>query len=123
MQAFGGFAKISAFIEDNQQHHAAGNVGESCEGRLAETFRKDFSQKDNLSKLTSKARGAQKSQCLEQIGGYPQVSTFLSNVEKNKTEESSLASGKKPTTSQTAAPIVIPSKSKTTATTTGALQN
>lgn len=61
IQAFGGFSHIRTFVHSkSEKEHAAAPVSHShqdqCETQLIEVFRKDFTQKNNLSKLTTQAR-------------------------------------------------------------------
>ena len=81
----GGFSKITTFIEQNSEHGAP-NREKTCDARLVEQYNINRSLKSNLSKLTSTAWGAQKTECLKEMGGYSQISVFLSNVDKYGSE-------------------------------------
>lgn len=81
----GGFSKITTFIEQNSEHGAP-NREKTCDARLVEQYNINRSLKSNLSKLTSTAWGVQKTECLKEMGGYSQISVFLSNVDKYGSE-------------------------------------
>ena len=81
----GGFSKITTFIEKNSEHGAP-NREKTCDARLVEQYNINRSLKSNLSKLTSTAWGDQKTECLKEMGGYSQISVFLSNVDKYGSE-------------------------------------
>ena len=106
LSAIGGFSEIRPTLnnfESTENEHSAPNKSSnstSCQEQLINTFRKDFSQKSNLSKLTSKARWEQKNNCLKELWGYNQLSLFLKNIENNYTEqyEAQLAETTKPKT-------------------------
>lgn len=92
LSAVGGFSQIKPLLSPldpktkEEEHSSATNIS-PCQEKLISTFRKDFTQKKNLSKLTSQARGNEKQSCLQELGGYNQLSTFLINIEKNYTEQ------------------------------------
>ena len=71
----GGFSKITDFIEQNSEHSAPNKV-QTCDERLVAQYNTNRSLKSNLSKLTATAWGTDKSQCLKELGGYPQISVF-----------------------------------------------
>ena len=93
INAFGGFSQIKQAISEfkkeekalSQLEHSSAPTS-NCESKLITTFRKDFSQKNNLSKLATDARSQQKNSCLQELGGYAGVSTFLKNIENNYEE-------------------------------------
>ena len=93
INAFGGFSQIKQTISEfkkeekalSQLEHSSAPTS-NCESKLITTFRKDFSQKNNLSKLATDARSQQKNSCLQELGGYAGVSTFLKNIENNYEE-------------------------------------
>ena len=93
INAFGGFSQIKQAISEFKKEEKAlaqlehsSAPKSSCETTLITTFRKDFSQKNNLSKLATDARSQQKNSCLQELGGYAGVSTFLKNIENNYEE-------------------------------------
>ena len=57
---------------------------QQCKILLRDQFLKDIDQKDNISKLTNDAWGADKSFCIGEMGGTKEVIGFLANVQKNK---------------------------------------
>ncbi len=63
----GGFSKITTFIGQNSEHGAP-NREKTCDARLVEQYNINRSLKSNLSKLTSTAWGAQKTECLKEMG-------------------------------------------------------
>ena len=93
INSFGGFSQIKQAISEfkkeekalSQLEHSSAPTS-NCESKLITTFRKDFSQKNNLSKLATDARSQQKNNCLQELGGYAGVSTFLKNIENNYEE-------------------------------------
>ena len=90
LTTIGGFPQIrSALNSFEEKEHYAPNTNSNstpCQEKLITTFRKDFSQKNNLSKLTNQAWWSEKNECLKEIWGYNQLWTFLKNIETNYTE-------------------------------------
>ena len=103
----GGFSKITTFIEQNSEHGAP-NSKKTCDARLVEQYNINRSLKSNLSKLTSTAWGAQKTECLKEMGGYSQISVFLSNVDKYGSERPNSLKNSQSSSEQTTP--VIPSQ-------------
>ena len=103
----GGFSKITTFIEQNSEHGAP-NREKACDARLVEQYNINRSLKSNLSKLTSTAWGAQKTECLKEMGGYSQISVFLSNVDKYGSERPNSLKNTQSSSEQTTP--VIPSQ-------------
>ena len=103
----GGFSKITTFIEQNSEHGAP-NREKTCDARLVEQYNINRSLKSNLSKLTSTAWGAQKTECLKEMGGYSQISVFLSNVDKYGSERPNSLRNTQSSSEQTSP--VIPSQ-------------
>ncbi len=103
----GGFSKITTFIEQNSEHGAP-NSKKTCDARLVEQYNINRSLKSNLSKLTSTAWGAQKTECLKEMGGYSQISVFLSNVDKYGSERPNSLKNTQSSSEQTTP--VIPSQ-------------
>ena len=103
----GGFSKITTFIEQNSEHGAP-NREKACDARLVEQYNINRSLKSNLSKLTSTAWGAQKTECLKEMGGYSQISVFLSNVDKYGSERPNSLKNSQSSSEQTTP--VIPSQ-------------
>ena len=103
----GGFSKITTFIEKNSEHGAP-NREKTCDARLVEQYNINRSLKSNLSKLTSTAWGAQKTECLKEMGGYSQISVFLSNVDKYGSERPNSLKNTQSSSEQTTP--VIPSQ-------------
>lgn len=103
----GGFSKITTFIEQNSEHGAP-NREKACDARLVEQYNINRSLKSNLSKLTSTAWGAQKTECLKEMGGYSQISVFLSNVDKYGSERPNSLKNTQASSEQTSP--VIPSQ-------------
>ena len=103
----GGFSKITIFIEQNSEHGAP-NREKTCDARLVEQYNINRSLKSNLSKLTSTAWGAQKTECLKEMGGYSQISVFLSNVDKYGSERPNSLKNTQSSSEQTTP--VIPSQ-------------
>ena len=103
----GGFSKITTFIEQNSEHGAP-NRERTCDARLVEQYNINRSLKSNLSKLTSTAWGAQKTECLKEMGGYSQISVFLSNVDKYGSERPNSLKNAQSSSEQTTP--VIPSQ-------------
>lgn len=103
----GGFSKITTFIEQNSEHGAP-NREKTCDARLVEQYNINRSLKSNLSKLTSTAWGAQKTECLKEMGGYSQISVFLSNVDKYGSERPNSLKNTQSSSEQTTP--VIPSQ-------------
>ena len=103
----GGFSKITTFIEKNSEHGAP-NREKTCDARLVEQYNINRSLKSNLSKLTSTAWGAQKTECLKEMGGYSQISVFLSNVDKYGSERPNSLRNTQSSSEQTSP--VIPSQ-------------
>lgn len=103
----GGFSKITTFIEQNSEHGAP-NSKKTCDARLVEQYNINRSLKSNLSKLTSTAWGAQKTECLKEMGGYSQISVFLSNVDKYGSERPNSLKNSQSSSEQTIP--VIPSQ-------------
>ena len=74
INSFGGFSQIKqAISEFKKEEKALAQLEHSsaptsnCESKLITTFRKDFSQKNNLSKLATDARSKQKNSCLQEL--------------------------------------------------------
>ena len=103
----GGFSKITTFIEKNSEHGAP-NREKTCDARLVEQYNINRSLKSNLSKLTSTAWGDQKTECLKEMGGYSQISVFLSNVDKYGSERPNSLKNTQSSSEQTTP--VIPSQ-------------
>ena len=103
----GGFSKITTFIGQNSEHGAP-NSKKTCDARLVEQYNINRSLKSNLSKLTSTAWGAQKTECLKEMGGYSQISVFLSNVDKYGSERPNSLKNSQSSSEQTTP--VIPSQ-------------
>ena len=103
----GGFSKITTFIEQNSEHGAP-NREKTCDARLVEQYNINRSLKSNLSKLTSTAWGAQKTECLKEMGGYSQISVFLNNVDKYGSERPNSLKNTQSSSEQTTP--VIPSQ-------------
>ena len=59
---------------------------EECNIVLEAKFRESFSQIDNVSKLTTDARGSEKYACIEEMGGMVAVNNALQQIQLNKTE-------------------------------------
>ena len=93
VQQIGGFSQIKPLLhqfENPEKEHSAPSTKSNttpCQEQLISTFRKDFTQKQNLSKLTSAAWGANKTSCLQEIGGYGQLWIFLKNIETHYSEQ------------------------------------
>ena len=101
----GGFSKITTFIEKNSEHGAP-NREKTCDARLVEQYNINRSLKSNLSKLTSTAWGAQKTECLKEMGGYSQISVFLSNVDKYGSERPNSLKNTQSSSEQTT-PVIL----------------
>jgi hypothetical protein len=101
----GGFSKITTFIEQNSEHGAP-NREKTCDARLVEQYNTNRSFKSNLSKLTSTAWGAQKTECLKEMGGYSQISVFLSNVDKYGSERPNSLKNAQSSSEQTT-PVIL----------------
>ncbi|MDR0650555.1 MAG: hypothetical protein LBG59_04025 [Candidatus Peribacteria bacterium] len=56
---------------------------QECQSKLETQFLKDFSQNDNISKLTTTARGADKYDCLSEMGNMVGVNSFLQQIKLN----------------------------------------
>ena len=113
INTFGGFSQIKqAISEFKKEEKALAQLEHSsaptsnCESKLITTFRKDFSQKNNLSKLATDARSQQKNSCLQELGGYAGVSTFLKNIENNYEELPSSLPNQAQTSTTTSSPII-----------------
>lgn len=59
---------------------------QECLTLLEAKFRESFSQIDNISKLTTDARWAEKYHCIDEVGGMIEVSNTLQQIQLNKTE-------------------------------------
>ena len=113
INTFGGFSQIKQAISEfkkeekalSQLEHSSAPTS-NCESKLITTFRKDFSQKNNLSKLATDARSQQKNSCLQELGGYAGVSTFLKNIENNYEELPSSLPNQAQTSTTTSSPII-----------------
>ena len=122
INTFGGFSQIKQAISEfkkeekalSQLEHSSAPTS-NCESKLITTFRKDFSQKNNLSKLATDARSQQKNSCLQELGGYAGVSTFLRNIENNYEELPSSLPNQAQTSTTTSSPIVQNPQEETTA--------
>ncbi len=127
LTAVGGFPEIKLLINQFEswetEHHAAPSATTStlCEEKLISTFRKDYTQKNNLSKLTNEAWGSEKTSCLQEIGGYNQLSLFLKNIEANYTEQYEAKLGE--TTAGEQAGIINTSVQKPQTTPTATIQS
>ena len=121
MNAFGGFSQIKQAISEfkkeekalSQLEHSSAPTS-NCESKLITTFRKDFSQKNNLSKLATDARSQQKNSCLQELGGYAGISTFLKNIENNYEELPNSLSNQAQTSTTTSNPRVQNPQEETT---------
>ena len=121
INAFGGFSQIKQAISEfkkeekalSQLEHSSAPTS-NCESKLITTFRKDFSQKNNLSKLATDARSKQKNSCLQELGGYAGVSTFLKNIENNYEELPSSLPNEAQTSTTTSSPIIQNPQEETT---------
>ena len=121
INAFGGFSQIKQAISEfkkeekalSQLEHSSAPTS-NCESKLITTFRKDFSQKNNLSKLATDARSQQKNSCLQELGGYAGVSTFLRNIENNYGELPSSLANQAQTSTTTSSPIIQNPQEETT---------
>jgi hypothetical protein len=121
INTFGGFSQIKQAISEfkkeekalSQLEHSSAPTS-NCESKLITTFRKDFSQKNNLSKLATDARSQQKNSCLQELGGYAGVSTFLKNIENNYQELPSSLPNQAQTSTTTSSPIIQNSQEETT---------
>lgn len=69
VQAFGGFKQIQTFLSEQKpsEHNAAPTNTSECDIKLINSYIKDFSQKNNLSKLATQARGNKKTECLKEL--------------------------------------------------------
>lgn len=113
INTFGGFSQIKQAISEfkkeekalSQLEHSSAPTS-NCESKLITTFRKDFLQKNNLSKLATDARSKQKNSCLQELGGYAGVSTFLKNIENNYEELPNSLSNQAQTSTTTSNPRV-----------------
>jgi len=113
INSFGGFSQIKQAISEfkkeekalSQLEHSSAPTS-NCESKLITTFRKDFSQKNNLSKLATDARSQQKNSCLQELGGYAGVSTFLKNIENNYEELPNSLTNQAQTSTTTSNPII-----------------
>jgi len=113
INAFRGFSQIKQAISEfkkekkalSQLEHSSAPTS-NCESKLITTFRKDFSQKNNLSKLATDARSQQKNSCLQELGGYAGISTFLKNIENNYEELPNSLSNQAQTSTTTSNPRV-----------------
>ena len=121
INSFGGFSQIKQAISEfkkeekalSQLEHSSAPTS-NCESKLITTFRKDFSQKNNLSKLATDARSQQKNSCLQELGGYAGVSTFLKNIENNYEELPSSLPNQAQTSTTTSNPRVQNPQEETT---------
>ena len=121
INTFGGFSQIKQAISEfkkeekalSQLEHSSAPTS-NCESKLITTFRKDFSQKNNLSKLATDARSQQKNSCLQELGGYAGVSTFLKNIENNYEELPSSLPNEAQTSTTTSSPIIQNPQEETT---------
>lgn len=133
LTTIGGFSQIKPLLnemESPEQEHASAWLQKKsnatpCQESLISTFRKDFTQKDNLSKLTTNAWWENKNSCLKEFWNYNQVSIFIKNIENNYTEQYESQLGELTGTQQG---IVIPSTQvqtpqQTTSFQTGSLQS
>ena len=121
INSFGGFSQIKQAISEfkkeekalSQLEHSSAPTS-NCESKLITTFRKDFSQKNNLSKLAADARSQQKNSCLQELGGYAGVSTFLKNIENNYEELPSSLPNQAQISTTTSSPIIQNPQEETT---------
>lgn len=72
LEAVGGFSEIRSLLNEFDQpekEHPAPSATKSsaCEQKLIATFRKNYTQKNNLSKLTNEAWGKDKTSCLQEF--------------------------------------------------------
>ena len=105
INTFGGFSQIKQAISEFKKEEKALSQLEHSSAPTS-TFRKDFSQKNNLSKLATDARSQQKNSCLQELGGYAGVSTFLKNIENNYEELPSSLPNQAQTSTTTSSPII-----------------
>ncbi len=122
----GGFSEIRSLLngfDQPEKEHSAPSATKSsaCEQKLITTFRKDYTQKNNLSKLTNESWGSEKTSCLQEIGGYNQLSLFLKNIEANYTEQYEAKLGE--TSAGEQAGIINTSVQKTQTTPTATIQS
>ncbi|MDR0608055.1 MAG: hypothetical protein LBG52_07105 [Candidatus Peribacteria bacterium] len=83
-----------------------------CQSQLEAQFVKSFSQSENIGKLTTDARGENKYDCIDAMGGMVAVNNFLQQTQLNKSEISS--------TTQHGVPAATSTSSTQTSTQTGA---
>lgn len=106
MEQMGGFSQIVNLIQQESEH-ASASAQQSCESRLAQTFNTNRQLKNNLSKLTTLAWGADKNRCRQEMN-YDQIRVFLSNVEKYGEElPAYLKNGNKTQSQSTSQPEII----------------
>ena len=54
-----------------------------CYDSLKTQFQLDFSQKENISQLITKARWGDKSECVSHFGSISNIKTYLNNIQNN----------------------------------------
>jgi hypothetical protein len=59
---------------------------DDCYTKLEVQFLQDFSQSDNVSKLTTTARGADKYDCINEMGGMVAITNALQQIKLNKSQ-------------------------------------
>jgi hypothetical protein len=56
---------------------------EQCYASLKTQFQTDFSQKENISQLMTKARGKDKADCVSHFGSISSITTYLTDIQNN----------------------------------------
>jgi len=62
-----------------------------CHDKIENQFLRDFSQMNNISKLTSNSWGNDKTACVDAMGGMVAVNNALEQIKQNKVEQPHLA--------------------------------
>ena len=68
------------------EHESAWSNITPCQEKLINTFRQDYSQKTNPTKLAATAWWDSKGKCLNEIWGYTPLKNFLKNIENTYPE-------------------------------------
>ena len=69
-----------------EEHDSAWNISK-CQQQLIDTYVKNYTQKENLSKLATDAWGESKMVCLNEIGWYNQLKKNLERIEERYVEK------------------------------------
>ncbi|MDR2416377.1 MAG: hypothetical protein LBD75_07455 [Candidatus Peribacteria bacterium] len=90
---------------------------QECQSKLETQFLKDFSQSDNISKLTTDARGTDKYDCLSQMENMVGVHSFLQQIKLNGAQHGAPTSQTSSTSSNPSQPSSQPVSLSTQTTT------